>query len=99
MIKPLILTGILAGTLTYNVTDAFEMTRLSVHRILNVYSAAASIRPHEATRQDLAVQQASLFESARSLGPLADIALKTEDASMERGQQIFDQYRVAMITQ
>lgn len=96
MIKSLIFTGIVAGTLTYNVTDAYELTRQSVQKVVNVYSAAASIRPHENRRFGQRQSTEALMSAAQGLAPLAELALRTENPSFDTGQKIFDGYRLSM---
>jgi hypothetical protein len=91
MIKTALLTGLIAGTLTYNVTEAFDVTKMSVFRVVNVYETAAKLNPFMQTSEELRIAQNNLYSSADQIRGTAQIAYDWNNVTINDGQAIFRQ--------
>ena len=92
MIKTILLTGLLAGSITYNVTDAFEITKSSVTKIVNIYAAAAQISPYTQNHASFQMAQNNLHRASLNIQPLANMAHDIKSVSFKDGGHIFSTY-------
>lgn len=89
MLKTIILTGLLAGSITYNVTDSFDIVRNAAGRIVGVYEAAAGLSPYTQNKQDFKRAEAQLYHASAKIRPLAHMAHDVKQPSFRNSRSIF----------
>lgn len=96
MIKSIVLTAVLAGSITYNVTEAFDITKTSVLRVLNVYEVASMLSPFKQSKEEFRVAQNNLYKASYTINPTAQIVYDYDHVSVEDGREIFGRLTTQM---
>ena len=89
MIKSIIYTALMAGSITYNVTDSFDVVKNAANRVVSVYEAASYLSPFKQSPEEYRVAQANLYKASANIQPLAGMVHDVKSVSIEDGRDIF----------